>query len=280
MEVFCKVAIFILAVFLLLGGTESSLSSCPSTLTRNQYLHEFRGFCLEFIHAERTWDAARTDCNSRGGDLVEIGDQGTQDFVLTTLRALNWDRHGVWIGATDHDTERKWMWVSGREVTWSYWQPGEGPQHTGGFLFAPSSDSEDCAQIRLDDALGRWHDYRCSGIGIHYSYICQYFKATTETVTGQIFTGSFPSAAPTGGNGHQFTGSFPSAAPTGGNGHQFTGSQNPSAAPTGGDGHEFTGSHNPSAAPTDGVDSTVQFSTEYYVDAHTSISQYDEMSDD
>ncbi|OWF41072.1 galactose-specific lectin nattectin-like [Mizuhopecten yessoensis] len=207
MSVLSEAAITLFVLLLFTGGTESSIDSCPASLTRNQFLQEFGDYCFQFIHVEKTWVDARKDCNHRGGDLVQVVDLDFQKFILNTLReVLHWDRHGVWIGATDHDVEQKWMWVTGQVLNWTNWMPGEGPQHTGGFLFAPSHESEDCAQIRLDDTLGRWHDYRCSGVGVHYSYICQYFKpvstgqATAPIGNGQT-TGSatYPPHIPTSG---------------------------------------------------------------------------------
>ncbi|XP_060069290.1 lithostathine-1-beta-like [Ylistrum balloti] len=195
MRTVCTAVLSILVLLFFTKCTESSTDSCPAAVTRDQHLQEYGDYCLEFVHTERNWDDARKDCNKRSGNLVQVVNQDIQDFIVKTLRdVLHWDRHGVWIGATDKDVEQKWMWVTGQELTWSNWQPGEGPQHTDGFLFVPSHHSEDCAQIRLDDPLGRWHDYRCDGVGIHYSYICQYFKVNVHTQVPQ--TVGLPSTDP------------------------------------------------------------------------------------
>ncbi|XP_033724694.1 lithostathine-1-beta-like [Pecten maximus] len=256
MQVLCKAATFLLATIILLtGGAESSLSSCPSSLTRNNYLKEYKEYCLQFVHGEKTWDDARADCNKHGGDLVQVVDQDFQNFVVTTLRdVLNWDRHGVWIGATDHDVEKKWMWVTGQELTWSFWQPGEGPHHTGGFLFVPSNEAEDCAQIRLDDALGRWHDYRCSGLGIHYSYICQYYKVDTNSQAPTVPRMTTEAVKPP----HPVS-------TTGIDGS--TGQQNIHTA-------DYFNTMETTA------NSGLYISTEHYVDSDTTSIQYDEKSED
>ena len=63
--------------------------------------------------------------------------------------------------------------ISGERISWSFWGAGQGPSQNG-FLFSRGT-WEDCAIICLTDSY-KWHDYPCSGLLSHYSYICEYSK--------------------------------------------------------------------------------------------------------
>jgi len=49
-----------------------------------------------------------------GGELVEINDVSTHEFIVTTLNGLWWQNNGVWIGLNDRDSEQHWRWSSGQ----------------------------------------------------------------------------------------------------------------------------------------------------------------------
>ncbi|XP_021372924.1 C-type mannose receptor 2-like isoform X3 [Mizuhopecten yessoensis] len=141
-----------------------------STLSRS-----YNGVCITFVSARKSWDDANRDCRNQGGLLVKITDQHMQDFVFGVLTSEHWSDTGIWIGATDHDSEGRWMWSDDTNITYSNWHPGEGPGH--GFLFS-TAGLEDCAMIRVDDN-GRWHDYSCGTSLFHHSYMCQYEPCST-----------------------------------------------------------------------------------------------------
>ena len=42
-----------------------------------------------------------------------IKDADKQAFIMNALRADNWDKDEVWIGATDLQHEDDWRWVDG-----------------------------------------------------------------------------------------------------------------------------------------------------------------------
>jgi len=68
-----------------------------------------------FVDIEKHWDEARQHCWRDGGEMVVIKDKETMDFIKETLnsRALNWNRKGVWNGASDL-RGRGWEWTTGR----------------------------------------------------------------------------------------------------------------------------------------------------------------------
>ncbi|CAC5359567.1 unnamed protein product [Mytilus coruscus] len=148
---------------------------CPEHLSRNYYLKTFGEKCYRYEKSESDWPTARSRCTREGGDLIQIRNQATQSWVMSTLNDLHWNTNGVWIGAHDRHIEMDWRWVTGDKITWNYWASGQ-----------PNCDffcSEDCGNLRRDDG-GRWHDKLCDSFLYTYSYICQYnMKPATTTTT-------------------------------------------------------------------------------------------------
>ncbi|KAH3753400.1 hypothetical protein DPMN_188036 [Dreissena polymorpha] len=55
----------------------------------------------------------RNDCNNKGGSLVIIKDQQTQQFIMASLGYLGNSKQGIWIGLSDSRKELQWEWVNG-----------------------------------------------------------------------------------------------------------------------------------------------------------------------
>ncbi|RUS86702.1 hypothetical protein EGW08_005576 [Elysia chlorotica] len=168
-----------------------SVEDCPRTLSRDVYLQVFREFCYEFVlYRDLEFDTAKDDCRSRGGDLVKIFDQATQDFLYRQLRETYGQKDEVWIGLTDKNSEDKWEWMDGSIPEFTNWAPGQ-PGVVHGL--------EDCAALDPSDG-GRWHDYKCEDLFIFvdagHRYICQYKSnyRPPQTTTERIqVTDSSPS---------------------------------------------------------------------------------------
>ncbi|KAF5278300.1 hypothetical protein FQR65_LT03568 [Abscondita terminalis] len=97
-------------------------------------------------------------CRSRGGTLVDESNPALQGFISWEL----WRRHRsdvsgqYWMGALRDQTTSGWKWLSGEEVTVSFWN-------------LPVGNGE-CA--RYDGTKGwLWSDTDC---GMHLNYICQH----------------------------------------------------------------------------------------------------------
>ena len=63
-------------------------------------------------------------------------------------------------------------------MTYSHWSPDQGPNQSG--FFFSDGGHEDCALMKINDEF-RWHDYECSLIFYHYSFICQYGKSINNS---------------------------------------------------------------------------------------------------
>lgn len=77
----------------------------------------YREKCYRFVPTEKHWDQAQNDCRVKGGNLVQIHDQATQNFIYTTAKStLGWRVNGMWIGAHDQRVNEKWEWVVGKGI--------------------------------------------------------------------------------------------------------------------------------------------------------------------
>lgn len=90
-----------------------------------------------------TWYEAKALCESKGGHLVTISDSAENTFIYnnTTDKA--------WLGFTDEEEEDVWQWITGEEVTFTNWLPGE-PNNNG--------NDEDFAHIRHNAPFDQWND--------------------------------------------------------------------------------------------------------------------------
>eukprot|EP00937_MAST-01D_sp_MAST-1D-sp2_P002663 g2663.t1 len=109
---------------------------------------------LTLVNTRMSWYAARTYCQSRGGDLVSIPDKATFDAVVAELDRQN-AQEDVWLGLADTAREGAWLSVDGSAV-YDRWNTGEPNNCCGstvdcGYLYRQSSkprnyfDDTDCA---------------------------------------------------------------------------------------------------------------------------------------
>nr|XP_022341257.1 lectin BRA-3-like [Crassostrea virginica] len=148
----------------------------------------YMGHCYEFeLHHKRDWNAAQTDCHSKGGTLVAINNMDEQTFLMAALKSLGLHGTGAWIGLSDKNQEGTFTWVTGETSTFTYWAPGQPHSSHRRFLLDSVSD-EDCVLLKYSDS-GHWHDYPCEKLdpfGLvreRFPYICEYSYSGTSTST-------------------------------------------------------------------------------------------------
>lgn len=114
---------------------------------------EVGGGAFSVVRGRMTWEQARVDAVARGGMLAGFANVGEWNRALAELGAAAlYEIDGLWIGATDRETEGAWKWVDGAPVTFANWAEGE-PDNL--------NDSDYAAVAgELSGVIGRWNDYR------------------------------------------------------------------------------------------------------------------------
>ena len=78
------------------------------------------GFSLQIVEGSYSWNEAKADAEVRGGRLAVLNSQERIDLANAYLSSLSsWNN--LWIGLTDEVTEGDWKWITGEELTDSFW---------------------------------------------------------------------------------------------------------------------------------------------------------------
>ncbi|CAI5691652.1 unnamed protein product [Oreochromis niloticus] len=114
------------------------------------------GMSCYFKSTERKiWSESRTDCQSRGADLVIINNREEQEFIELNMRGDSWI--GLTASYKRETGKHEWEWVDGSPLTEAFWVPGrQDPDH--GF-------SAVCCEIK-----GKWTRSQSS---VSKTWICE-----------------------------------------------------------------------------------------------------------
>ena len=123
--------------------------------------------CYYFSNKSTTWHEAQNDCRARGGDMAVPENSDMNEKIYQVLKSRNVGT--VWIGVYRDDND-KFITVSGADISYTNWFPGE-PNNVGG--------NEDCAQLvnivywnaNYGGGVGRWNDAPCKRSYAYY--ICE-----------------------------------------------------------------------------------------------------------
>jgi hypothetical protein len=148
----------------------------------------FDGHCYELVSEPATWNAARADCDGRGGYLVTISSEGRTEAEFLAENTFVWELGGGgerWIGANDGKSVGEagdgtpYGWITGEEMTFDNWNEGQpnnyGPDATCQENMACSCDEGDwyehCAFMWEMGAPGEWNDRLCEHV---IAYVCEW----------------------------------------------------------------------------------------------------------
>jgi uncharacterized repeat protein (TIGR02543 family) len=182
---------------------------------------------FSIVSGSFTWQQARTDARSKGGDLASFPTEDRWNRALQNLAENAFeDFTGLWIGASDAAADGTWTWVNGESFSFAPWGTGR-PSSTAG-------NSLDFAEVSGGGGaeIGKWYDR--SPTTIRDGYLLETGYATSPTVSdadgdglndGQEQTaGTIPTTADTDGDdlsdGQEInlTGTNPKLADTNGDG--------------------------------------------------------------
>merc|ERR1712042_21805 len=105
-----------------------------------EYNREIRR-AFKVHNAEKNWQDAQRTCQEEGGNLVTV-DTPEINNILKSKREL------MWIGASDLNPEKTFVWTTGKSLKYTNWKPGQ-----------PSGDG-DCVEVNFYKP-GLWNDKPC-----------------------------------------------------------------------------------------------------------------------
>jgi hypothetical protein len=135
-------------------GTVDSSSVCPCAVRYNgDNTHPYL-FCT----SSKSWNSARSDCQTYGYDLASLTTNAENLWVDTTADTFSTDKWHM--GFTDQWSEGTWVWSNGDPTSYTNWHSAE---PNGG-------TSESCAQINRYHPTRTWNDEPC---GQSLRYVCE-----------------------------------------------------------------------------------------------------------
>jgi hypothetical protein len=141
----------------------ASANPCPDGIANGA------GTGCYFVSTEAlAWTAARTACQTWGGDLV-IMDTLAEDAFVATLTA-----ESVWIGGSDITAENAFIWVDGRPLP-------DVPLGNWGAAQPDSFPGQDCVEKR-EEPQEPWYDQLCA---TPFAFVCEKPAAAQATATTQ-----------------------------------------------------------------------------------------------
>lgn len=91
----------------------------------------WKGHTYKILDLVRSWNSAKDYCESLGGHLVTITNEGEQNVVETLLnRANTWNYFGYWMGG---QKDSKWKWITGEAFKYTKFSEGQ-PDGYGNYL--------------------------------------------------------------------------------------------------------------------------------------------------
>lgn len=84
------------------------------------YASEYKGHRYKVFNEQISWSEAKAKCESLGGHLVTVTSKEEQEFLVR----LKGQSISCWIGLYA-DENGEWNWVTGEEMSFTQWDPGE-----------------------------------------------------------------------------------------------------------------------------------------------------------
>ena len=120
----------------------NAVASPRDPITEGGYRYGDKTYLL--TSTTQTWQAAQSEAQRLGGNLVTINDAAEEDW----LQLVFGSQQGFWIGISDAAQEGTFTWASGEAVDYTNWAPGEpsdlqGNQDYGWMNFGASQQWDD-----------------------------------------------------------------------------------------------------------------------------------------
>ncbi|KAF6720761.1 Ladderlectin [Oryzias melastigma] len=113
--------------------------------------------CFRYMPAPKSWAQAERSCISMGATLASV--HSIEEYHEIQSVTATYGYKQTWIGGSDAQEERVWLWTDASAFSYTNWCPGE-PNDLGG--------SQHCLQMNFSHEKC-WDDAVCSDL---LPYIC------------------------------------------------------------------------------------------------------------
>ncbi|XP_072543838.1 lactose-binding lectin l-2-like [Salminus brasiliensis] len=131
-------------------------SSCSSYCPAGWVTYSRR--CFKYVGQEMSWVSAETHCLSLGANLVSIHNDNEYQLVKALIRVNDHMENPTWIGLSDCQQEKTWIWSDGTKLNYTKWNSDE-PNFT---------EKECCVHMNWRDEKN-WNDIPCT---LKYPFVC------------------------------------------------------------------------------------------------------------
>ncbi|XP_023202876.1 ladderlectin-like [Xiphophorus maculatus] len=108
--------------------------------------------CFRYVATPMTWANAEKNCLSMGANLASVHNLYEYHQIQAMIHRRSCNSREAWLGGTDAQQERTWLWSDGRPMRYTNWCRGE-PNNAGG--------TQHCLQMNFSGAKC-WDDLWCN----------------------------------------------------------------------------------------------------------------------
>uniref|UniRef100_A0A8C7ZTR9 C-type lectin domain-containing protein n=1 Tax=Oryzias sinensis TaxID=183150 RepID=A0A8C7ZTR9_9TELE len=128
--------------------------NCP------MFWYSYGGRCYKYVATSMTWGDAELHCVSQNANLVSVHSLKEDNLVKMLIRNFDPAESPTWIGLSDAQKERGWLWSDGTKIDFGAWAAKQ-PDNWKGY--------EHCASTN-NWGKKEWNDARCSAV---YPFVCK-----------------------------------------------------------------------------------------------------------
>uniref|UniRef100_A0A096LQ95 Type-2 ice-structuring protein-like n=1 Tax=Poecilia formosa TaxID=48698 RepID=A0A096LQ95_POEFO len=120
--------------------------SCPC------HWSQINGRCFIFVAKPMTWAKAEKNCLSMGANLASVRNIKEYRQIQGLILAAGYETRETWIGGSDAQEDRTWLWSDGSALRFTNWCPKQPDNLTR---------KQECLQMNY--SAGKcWDDTECS----------------------------------------------------------------------------------------------------------------------
>ncbi|KAM4564981.1 type-2 ice-structuring protein-like [Fundulus diaphanus] len=85
----------------------------------------FNGHCYRYIATPMSWSRAEKNCQSMNANLASVHNIGEYYKIQRLIFKRSYTYKETWIGGSDAQQEKRWLWSDGTPFRFTYWCSGK-----------------------------------------------------------------------------------------------------------------------------------------------------------